>query len=151
MTTCIDIENVSDNDDVPEPECIRRWASSALTQLADAELSIRIVNEEDITDLNSRYRDKHKTTNVLSFPADLPEEIDIPLLGDIIICASVVNQEALEQNKTAEAHWAHMTIHGVLHLMGYDHINDEEAEEMEALETRLLQQLGFPAPYEEQA
>jgi probable rRNA maturation factor len=150
MNTCIDIDNVSDNDDVPEPESIRRWASSALTQLADAELSIRIVNEDEITDLNSRYRDKNKATNVLSFPADLPEEIDIPLLGDIIICASVVNQEALEQNKTVDAHWAHMTIHGVLHLMGYDHIEDEEAEEMEALETRLLQQLGFPAPYEEQ-
>lgn len=149
MSACIDIQNASDSDDVPEPDSIRRWANSALTQLADAQLCIRIVNTDEITQLNHHYRDKNKATNVLSFPADLPEEIDIPLLGDIIICADVVAREALEQNKPLDAHWAHMTVHGVLHLMGYDHIEDAEAEEMEALETRLLTGMGFAAPYDE--
>lgn len=149
MSACIDIQNASDSDDVPEPESIRRWANSALTQLADAQLCIRIVNTDEITQLNHQYRDKNKATNVLSFPADLPDEIDIPLLGDIIICADVVAREAQEQQKTLDAHWAHMTVHGVLHLMGYDHIEDEEAEEMEAIETRLLTEMGFNAPYDD--
>lgn len=149
MSACIDIQNASDSDDVPEPESIRRWANSALTQLADAQLCIRIVNTDEITQLNHQYRDKNKATNVLSFPADLPDEIDIPLLGDIIICADVVAREAQEQQKTLDAHWAHMTVHGVLHLMGYDHIEDEEAEEMEAIETRLLTEMGFDAPYDD--
>ena len=98
-------------------------------------------------DLNARYRGKDRPTNVLSFPADLPEAVELPLLGDIVICAPVVHDEARQQGKSPAAHWDHMLIHGVLHLLGYDHESDREAEEMEALETRALQILGWPCPY----
>jgi probable rRNA maturation factor len=85
----------------------------------------------------------------LSFPADIPEEVGIPLLGDLVICAPVVEREAQEQQKTVDAHWAHMLVHGSLHLLGYDHIEDDEAELMEALETNIITGLGFSAPYED--
>lgn len=162
MEACIDIQQASSTDDVPDADRIRRWAMLALADPSTAdqatllqtaneqspvELTIRVCDIDEITELNATYRDKHKPTNVLSFPADLPPDIDIPLLGDIIICADVVNQEASEQKKTGDAHWAHMVVHGVLHLLGYDHIEDEEAQVMEGLETRLLTGAGFAPPY----
>ncbi|MCB1757554.1 MAG: rRNA maturation RNase YbeY, partial [Gammaproteobacteria bacterium] len=109
------------------------------------------VDEQEIQSLNATYRDKNQVTNVLSFPADYPPEISLPYLGDILICAAVVNTEAVEQGKPAEAHWAHMVIHGVLHLRGYDHIEEEDAERMERLETELLGELGFSDPYLDQS
>ena len=115
--------------------------------MKEAELTIRLVNEAEITELNHTYRNNNKATNVLSFPADLPEHIDIPLLGDMIICPSVVKREATEQHKALSSHWAHMVIHGTLHLLGYDHINEREAEEMENLEIQLLAGLGIDNPY----
>ena len=97
--------------------------------------------------LNAHYRGRDYATNVLSFPADLPEELEVPLLGDVVICAPVVRDEARDQGKTLAAHWDHMLIHGVLHLLGYDHESDHEAQEMEALEIRALASLGWTDPY----
>jgi probable rRNA maturation factor len=97
--------------------------------------------------LNRDYRGKDYATNVLSFPVELPPGVNLPLIGDLVICAPVVAREALEQGKPSRHHWAHMTVHGVLHLIGYDHIDDQEAEQMEALETRILAGLGIDDPY----
>ncbi len=119
-----------------------------LRQRPESELTIRLVDEAEGLELNSTYRHKDYATNVLSFPADVPDELlDIPLLGDLVICAPVVAREALEQRKPLQAHWAHLVIHGCLHLLGYDHIDDAEAEEMETLERELLAELGHPDPY----
>lgn len=128
---------------------VARWIRHALAQ--DAEITVRIVGEDEGRQLNRDYRHKDYATNVLSFPADVPDELlDIPLLGDLVICVPVVEREAREQGKTLEAHWAHLVIHGCLHLLGYDHLEDEEAEEMEALERELLAELGHPDPYAEE-
>jgi probable rRNA maturation factor len=147
----IDIEINSTNAHIPSIEHIERWIATALhsDELTQAEVSVYIVDEAEGQALNLQYRGKDKPTNVLSFPADIPEEVGVPLLGDLVICAPVVEREAQEQDKSLEAHWAHMLIHGSLHLLGYDHIEDDEAEVMEALETRLLAQLNYPAPYAE--
>jgi len=130
----------------PSDEQLTQWVTRCLNE-DEFELCIRIVDNDEMIELNSQYRQQHKTTNVLSFPTDFPEELNIPLLGDIVICAEVVNQEAQEQGKTAEAHWAHITLHGTLHLLGYDHIDENDAIEMETLETSLMQALHYPAPY----
>jgi len=133
----------------PDDAAFRRWCELALRQrTADSEMTIRLVDEAEGRELNHTYRHKDYATNVLSFPADVPEELlDIPLLGDLVICVPVVEREAAEQGKALEAHWAHLVIHGCLHLLGYDHIEDDEAEEMEALERELLAELGHPDPY----
>ena len=110
-----------------------------------------IVDEAEITALNRAYRGKDGPTNVLSFPSELPVEVGSPLLGDIIICAPVVARECVLQNKAPEAHWAHLVIHGVLHLLGFDHQTEGEAARMEATEIRLLDELGFSDPYREMA
>lgn len=144
----IDVQFASDSPHLPSEEQLKLWANAALeNHKQEAELSVRIVDAEESQQLNHQYRQKDKPTNVLSFPADFPEELNLPLLGDLVICAPVVEQEAAEQNKTLEAHWAHMMVHGVLHLLGYDHIDDSDANEMESLETRILTAVGFPAPY----
>lgn len=149
MTYQIDIESNSQSQRIPSTDQIERWIAAALAsqQLTEAEVSVYIVDEEESQELNSQYRHKDKPTNVLSFPADLPEEIEIPLLGDLVVCAPVVEREAQEQGKTLDAHWAHMLVHGTLHLLGYDHIEDDEAETMEALETQLITAMNYPAPY----
>ncbi|MDZ4019835.1 rRNA maturation RNase YbeY [Pseudomonas sichuanensis] len=133
----------------PDDALFRRWCELALRQRsADSEMTIRLVDEAEGRELNHTYRHKDYATNVLSFPADVPDDLlDIPLLGDLVICVAVVEREAQEQGKSPEAHWAHLVIHGCLHLLGYDHIDDDEAEEMEALERELLAELGHPDPY----
>ena len=137
---------------------LRGWVRSALSLLAkhielDAnhiELSVRIVDTAEGREINHQFRGKDYATNVLSFVAEIPEGIlDIPLLGDLVICAPVVEREAQEQNKQLQAHWAHMVIHGCLHLLGYDHIDEQEAQEMEELEQQLMAQLGYADPYAE--
>ncbi|MDE2087017.1 MAG: rRNA maturation RNase YbeY, partial [Xanthomonadaceae bacterium] len=111
------------------------------------ELSIRIVDADEGRELNRDYRGKDYATNVLSFEADLPPELKLPLIGDMVICSPVVAREAAEQGKRPRDHWAHLTVHGTLHLLGYDHIVAAEAEAMEALETRILAGLGIADPY----
>jgi len=145
----LDLQIASDAAALPSEAQFRAWCEIALRQRkADSELTIRLVDEAEGRELNNTWRHKDYATNVLSFPADVPDEmLDIPLLGDLVICVPVVEREAAEQAKPLEAHWAHLVIHGCLHLLGYDHIEDEEAEEMEALERELLAELGHPDPY----
>jgi probable rRNA maturation factor len=143
------IDNTCDAPNTPNDAEFSQWTIAALAGLrARAEVSIGIVDEENSASLNMEYRGKNYATNVLSFPSDLPEDFDPPLLGDLALCAAVINKEAQEQNKTATAHWAHMVVHGCLHLLGFDHIDDAEADEMEAREITILRQLGFNNPYE---
>lgn len=149
MTTELDLQIACDTTDLPTAEQFNLWCDTALAEShRDLELTIRIVTPEESQQLNHQYRGKDKSTNVLSFPFEAPKDIDLNLLGDLVICAEVVAQEADEQQKPLLAHWAHMTIHGCLHLLGYDHINDDDAEKMEALEIQLLAQLGYNNPYE---
>ena len=145
----LDLQLASSAPDLPSEAQFRTWCELALRQrTADSELTIRLVDEAEGRELNHTYRQRDYATNVLSFPADVPDELlDIPLLGDLVICVPVVMREAQEQSKSLEAHWAHLVIHGCLHLLGYDHILDAEAEEMEALERALLAELGYPDPY----
>ncbi|WP_339844913.1 rRNA maturation RNase YbeY [uncultured Halopseudomonas sp.] len=143
----LDIQRASTSADLPDDESFRLWAGLALQNRPGHELTIRLVDEEESQALNRDYRHKDYPTNVLSFPADLPPELNIPLLGDLVVCAPVVAREAQEQGKPLQAHWAHMVIHGCLHLTGYDHIEDAEADEMESLERQLLAQLGIADPY----
>lgn len=137
---------------VPLDNELQQWIETTLAhRLEEAEVSLRLVSETEMNALNLQYRDQDKPTNVLSFPADLPAEMQHPLLGDIVICPAVVEREALEQHKALQQHWAHMLVHGSLHLLGYDHIEAADAEVMETLETTILQSLGWPCPYGEHA
>jgi probable rRNA maturation factor len=134
----------------PEDEDIRRWVEAVLAdagRTGTPELTVRIVDEDEIRQLNQTYRYKTGPTNVLSFPFEAPPEVDLDLLGDLVIAAPVVAREAREQGKTEIAHWAHLIVHGTLHLLGLDHQTPTEAEAMEAREVRILQALGFPNPY----
>lgn len=153
MSLHLDVQIASNAAALPNTESLQLWAETAIAKAdqdhseADHELSLRIVDESEGIELNHQYRHQAKATNVLSFPADLPPGVDLPLLGDLVICAPVVSREAQTQNKELMAHWAHMVVHGVLHLKGYDHQDDAEADTMENLETEILTQLGYPAPY----
>lgn len=133
----------------PSSEQLHLWCTKGLSpRSADSELTIRLVDNDEACELNNTWRGKDYATNVLSFPADIPEGLlDIPLLGDLVICVAVVEREAAEQGKELAAHWAHLVIHGCLHLLGYDHLDDDEAEEMEDLERKLLAELGYNDPY----
>lgn len=144
----LDLQNVSQAP-TPSLEQLQLWCSKGLSpRSADSELTIRLVDEPEARELNNTWRQKDYATNVLSFPADIPEGLlDIPLLGDLVICVAVVAREAAEQGKQLDAHWAHLVIHGCLHLLGYDHIDDDEAVEMEDLERKLLAELSYPDPY----
>jgi probable rRNA maturation factor len=147
MNLCLDIQVASTATIPPEAE-LEHWVQAALEgRRASAEVSLRIVDEPEIAALNRDYRGRDYATNVLSFPADLPPELELDHLGDIVICAPVVIREAREQDKAPHAHWAHMLVHGTLHLLGYDHIDEAEAGAMEALETAILATLGFGDPY----
>lgn len=148
MNLSLDIQIADNGDDHPPPEQFKRWVEAAIGErLTSAELSLRLVTEEEITLLNSTYRGQSKATNVLSFPAHLPECVELELLGDLAICPAVVAREAEQQNKPLLCHWAHMVIHGTLHLLGYDHIDDSDAQIMEALEINILNSLGIDNPY----
>lgn len=148
-TVILDLQIACENEQgLPAEADFRRWLEAVLPQFQpESEVTIRLVDEAESHELNHTYRGKDKPTNVLSFPFEAPPGIELPLLGDLIICRQVVEQEAAEQEKAPEAHWAHMVIHGSLHLLGYDHIEDEEAEEMESLETEIMLALGYPDPY----
>ena len=133
---------------VPASTSFRKWVAAALKgRIREADLAIRIVDEREGQALNRHYRGKDYATNVLSFPAEVPEGVKLPLLGDLVICAPVVAREAAEQGKPVAAHYAHLTVHGVLHLLGWDHEHDKDAEAMEQLEREVLAELGLPDPY----
>ena len=137
-----------DNLPVPDADQFQNWLNQIAKKLnISGEVCIKIVDKTESRDLNSTYRQKDKPTNVLSFPSEIPDFVDSNHLGDLAICAPVVEEEALEQNKSINNHWAHLTIHGCLHLLGYDHIEDTEAEVMEALEIELLAELDIGNPY----
>lgn len=134
----------------PDEDDIRRWVEAVLAaeqNATEVELTVRIVGVDEITELNSRYRHKTGPTNILSFPFEAPPGVELNLLGDLVIAAPVVVNEAQQQNKTESAHWAHMVVHGTLHLLGYDHQAQTEAEDMEAREISILQSLGYSNPY----
>lgn len=148
MSIILDLQLASSASDLPDATQFQRWLQAAILPFQDeAEVTIRIVDEQESQQLNLQYRGKDKATNVLSFPFQCPPGIELPLLGDLVICAGVVRAEAAEQNKPLAAHWAHMVVHGCLHLLGFDHINDADAEQMEAEEIQILQQLGISNPY----
>jgi len=139
----------SGEEDVPDPALLQAWAQAAYLSDVPAVASVLVTTAAEIRQLNKQYRDKDKATNVLSFPMESPEEVDLCLLGDIALCVKVIKQEAREQSKSALSHWAHMVVHGMLHLQGYDHVDDDEAQEMEQKEILILNQLGFDDPYKE--
>lgn len=146
----IDLINNSDSTQLPALSDLEIWATAAVGQRREeAEISLLIVDEAEGAELNLQWRHKNGPTNVLSFPSDLPAELGLPLLGDLVICAPVVAKEALEQKKSLNSHWAHMMVHGTLHLLGFDHIDDHQAEQMESLETDILARIGYPDPYQE--
>ena len=148
MTIILDIQSASTSEDAPDEQSIKRWVGAVIdSNQGDTELSVRIVDEPEGKLLNETYRGASGATNVLSFPFENQTPEALPLIGDIVVCAPIVQREAKQQNKDLNAHWAHMIIHGVLHLLGYDHQNDSEAAVMEGLETEIMQKLGFPPPY----
>ncbi len=148
MTIELDIQHACDAQKLPSAAQLQSWVDIALEHYEkDFELTIRIVEISESQALNLQYREKDKPTNVLSFPFEVPEGIELNLLGDLVVCADIVAKEAKEQHKKLNHHWAHMVIHGCLHLLGYDHIDDDEAREMETLETRLLKELNITDPY----
>lgn len=148
MTIEVEVQRETSNSSVPSDQQFEQWAAAALQGHGESELVIRVVDQEESRRLNEQFARRNKATNVLSFPAGLPPSIDLALLGDIVICAPLVKREAEQQNKSIVAHWAHLTVHGILHLLGHDHQSDQEAANMEALETSLVQSFGFPDPYQ---
>lgn len=148
MAITLDLQLASSAANLPAAAEVQQWLDAAILPFqAEAEVTVRIVDNAESQQLNLTYRGKDKPTNVLSFPFQCPPGVALPLLGDLVICAPVVQAEAAEQGKTLSAHWAHMVVHGSLHLLGFDHINDDDAEQMEAEEITILQQLGFTNPY----
>ena len=156
-TVTVDVQIASDAGDLPDEEQLRHWVESALqasneSNASGFEISVRLVDEKEIRELNKRYRQQDKATNVLSFPFDeldgMPEESISPL-GDLVICAPVVTREASQQDKAILDHWAHMVIHGTLHLLGHDHEHEAQAAIMETLEMNILREFGIENPYRE--
>lgn len=148
MTTTIHSQRVSANKDLPTDAQLLEWVTKAVASFrVESEVTIRITDNAESQELNHQYRGKNKPTNVLSFPFEAPPQLSLPLLGDLVICAPVVQEEAHAQNKPLEAHWAHMVIHGCLHLLGFDHETEADADEMETLEIAIMQQLGYNNPY----
>ena len=154
MTLLIDIQNPESYTTIPAESDLSHWAQAAWQGEGEAGVVLRIVNDAESQTLNRDYRGKDYPTNVLSFPYDAPliplEEGETDYLGDLVVCLPVMEREAAEQGKTTTQHWAHLLVLGLLHLQGYDHITDAEAEEMETLETQILGELGFPNPYQVQ-
>jgi len=148
VTIGIDFQNTSVAADLPGETEFRHWAETVLQgRRQQAELTIRLVDEAESRRLNREFRGQDHPTNVLSFPVEVPAFVGSELLGDIVICAPVVQREAELQGKPLPAHWAHMVVHGVLHLLGLDHQSDKEASAMERIEVKILQKLGFSDPY----
>ena len=155
MSAIIDYQQAFEGDNailaaIPSPADLETWANAVLAceGLEHQEVTIRFTDESESQSLNREYRGKDKPTNVLSVPFEAPPGIEMNLLGDLIICAPVISREAAEQNKEVLHHYAHMTVHGILHLLGYDHIDDAEAEEMESKEIAILAGLDIENPYE---
>lgn len=153
MTVVVDVLKACNDGTIPETDIVESWIALTVNSAGgpiDAEVSVRIVDADESRALNLEYRGKDKPTNVLSFPAGriegLPDDVPVQL-GDIVVCASIVSEEAGEQGKPVADHWAHMLVHGTLHLMGYDHETDAEATDMEALEKRILMTSGLTDPY----
>jgi len=145
----IDIQRIFKSPNQPSDSQLELWVNTVLTNLDDDfELTIRIVDEVESAQLNGTYRHKQGATNILSFPFEVPDGMELNLLGDLVICASILEREAKVQNKPLHNHWAHIVMHGTLHLLGYDHIDDADALEMESKEIELLQTLSIPNPYE---
>lgn len=150
MMNRIEVQMETESDDVPESGLLQTWVDAALNEYpADSEVVIRIVDKHEISQLNESYRAKSGPTNILSFPFDAPDYIETDLLGDMIVCAPVLAEEALAQHKRLQDHWAHIIVHGVLHLLGYDHTEENEAQAMEAKEIEILAQLNIDNPYNE--
>ncbi|MEW7865625.1 rRNA maturation RNase YbeY [Aeromonas diversa] len=149
MSVMLDLQLACENEQgLPSESDFQRWLDGTVLGFQqEAEVTVRLVDEAESHELNLTYRGMDKPTNVLSFPFEAPPGIELPLLGDLVICRQVVEREATEQGKPLEAHWAHMVVHGSLHLLGYDHIEDDEAEEMEQLERDIMNELGYADPY----
>jgi probable rRNA maturation factor len=144
----IEVQVVFSSPGQPDKEQIQQWVDAALQGYTrDTEIVVRIVDVHESAQLNKQYRHKPGPTNILSFPVEIPEGIELNLLGDLVVCAPVVEREAQEQQKPLSHHWAHIIVHGVLHLLGYDHIKDAEAEIMESKEINILQTLNISNPY----
>ncbi len=144
----IDVQRMVNDPCVPDDQFFLEWANAVLASEDSAVVNVRIVDEAEGWALNREWRGKDSATNVLSFPADMPLVDGSRVLGDVVLCAPVIEQEASKQGKSLKAHWAHLVIHGLLHLLGFDHINGEQAKLMEAREIELLAHLGFSNPYE---
>jgi len=147
MTINVDVQKATSFDPLPGDAQFSLWVETALREMGDTELTLRLVDSEESRELNLRYRGKDKPTNVLSFPANLPPGLGLHLLGDIVICAPLACEEAEAQKKSLQSHWAHLVIHGVLHLLGHDHQDEQAAVKMETIEVELLASLGFGNPY----
>ena len=155
MPAIIELQNIVESKSIPSLTNFQKWVDLTLevskAKFTQPEVTIRVVSKEESQQLNSDYRQKDKPTNVLSFPFEVPDMIPVDeideYLGDLVICESVLLREAAEQHKPVENHWAHLTIHGLLHLLGYDHVIDIEAEEMESIEVKILAKLGITNPY----
>lgn len=146
----LEIQIESQSKKIPLEKQFKSWVDAVLkNDEQDSEIVIRIVDEDEMIQFNDQYRDKNGTTNILSFPFEVPDGFESPLLGDLLVCAPVVEVESRQQNKKLEHHWAHLIIHGILHLLGYNHIDDVEAEEMEALEINILSTIEIDNPYQE--
>ncbi|WP_414830500.1 rRNA maturation RNase YbeY [Alteromonas sp. H39] len=152
MTAQVDYQRAFESEQlIPDEAQVTAWASEVYEAqgVSDQEVTIRFVDEEESQALNYQFRGKDKPTNVLSFPFECPPDIPVNLLGDLVVCVPVIHREAEEQGKNVEHHYAHMIVHGILHLLGFDHQNDDEAEEMESREIHILSQLEIDDPYQE--
>jgi len=144
----LEVQRLVDDPQIPDDACFRGWVESVLGEQGPCAVNLRVVDLAEGWALNREWREKDSATNVLSFPADMPEVDGARILGDVVLCAPVIEQEASEQGKSLDAHWAHLVIHGLLHLLGFDHITGKQATAMETREIEFLGRLGFSNPYE---
>jgi probable rRNA maturation factor len=148
MSLILTLQNTSKTKSIPTKRQFKTWIERVVARRKKKyEINIRIVGVKEITKLNQRYRKKNKPTNIISFNFCPPANIKTNLLGDLVICAPIVKLESKLQHKPIMAHWAHLTVHGVLHLLGYDHKNAKEAQKMEGMEIKILKRLGIADPY----
>jgi probable rRNA maturation factor len=151
MSLTLDLQVACDQPTLPTPQDFQCWLDLVCdhARREETEVTVRIVTAEESQQLNHQYRGKQSPTNVLAFPFESPREVELPLLGDIVICAEIVAQEAKQQHKLPFNHWAHLTVHGGLHLLGYDHIEEQAAQQMESIEIALLKKIGIDDPYQD--